>query len=255
MTTRIILALTLIALFSPAGSAPAEGNTLVFSSADRPGNLLELYTSEGCSSCPPADAWLGNLKHDKRLWTEIIPVSFHVDYWDSLGWKDRFAKPEFTRRQRTYAALGHARSVYTPGFFFNGEEWSGYFNRAGLPAGELRSTGQLRISIDDDLATIDFSPATDQHGFDVHLAVLGFDLINRINQGENAGKILHHDFVVLSTITRPLTADGINHRTRVRLPDLAHQGGQHGLAAWITAQGDPVPIQAVGGWLPRPPHE
>jgi len=255
MTSRIILALTLLTVSSLAGSAPADRNTLTFSSGERPGNLLELYTSEGCSSCPSADDWLGALKHDKRLWTEIIPVSFHVDYWDSLGWKDRFAKPEYSRRQRTYAILGHARSVYTPGFFFNGEEWSGYFNRVELPAGHTRSTDQLRVSINDDLATINFSPTTDQRGFDIHLTVLGFDLINRISLGENAGKILRHDFVVLSYITRPLTADGVNYRSRVRLPDVTHQTGRHGLAAWITAPGDPVPLLAVGGWLPQSTHE
>ena len=69
-------------------------------------SLLELYTSEGCSSCPPAETWLSRLTTDGRLWKEIVPVAFHVDYWDDLGWKDRYAKQEYTSRQRSYFALG-----------------------------------------------------------------------------------------------------------------------------------------------------
>jgi len=65
--------------------------------------LLEVYTSEGCSSCPPAESWLSEFKNQARLWKEIVPVAFHVDYWDGLGWKDRFAKEEYTSRQRAYS--------------------------------------------------------------------------------------------------------------------------------------------------------
>src|SRR5574339_14875 len=78
--------------------------------------LLELYTSEGCSSCPPAEAWLSRLKSDARLWKDFVPVAFHVDYWDYLGWRDPFGAAEYSERQRGYAAQWKSRSVYTPGF-------------------------------------------------------------------------------------------------------------------------------------------
>jgi hypothetical protein len=74
-------------------------------------SLLELYSSEGCSSCPPAEQWLGELRKDPRLWRSIVPVAFHVDYWDGLGWKDRFAQPQWTARQRAYAAAWGGGSV------------------------------------------------------------------------------------------------------------------------------------------------
>src|SRR6266436_651609 len=66
--------------------------------------LIELYTSEGCSSCPPAEAWLSQLKADPRLWKDFVPLAFHVDYWDYLGWRDPFASKEWTARQYRYSA-------------------------------------------------------------------------------------------------------------------------------------------------------
>jgi len=255
MPINITVALTLLALSSLPGQLLAAEGSLIFSSGQKPGNLLELYTSEGCSSCPPADAWLSTLKHDRRLWTEIIPVSFHVDYWDTLGWKDRFASPEFSHRQRIYAISGHTRSVYTPGFFFNGEEWSGFFDRAKLPVGRPRPTGHLGVIINDDLAVINFSPTTDRHRFDVHLAILGFDLVSRVPRGENSGKTLHHDFVALSYTRQSLEPSDNNYTTKIRLPDRDYQTERLGLAAWVTVRGNPVPLQAVGGWLNQPMSE
>jgi len=76
--------------------------------------LIELYTSEGCSSCPPAEEYLNNFKNKKGLWQTWIPVAFHVDYWDYIGWKDRFAAKKFGQRQRQYAKLKRTSTVYTP---------------------------------------------------------------------------------------------------------------------------------------------
>ncbi len=75
------------------GGSQASADTLHLASGDTRVNLLELYTSEGCSSCPPADRWLSGLRQDPRLWRQLVPVAFHVDYWDGIGWPDRFASP------------------------------------------------------------------------------------------------------------------------------------------------------------------
>src|SRR5580693_7997010 len=96
--------------------ANAETNSLSFQSSNKQTSLLELYTSEGCSSCPPAETWLSRLKASPGLWGDFVPVAFHVDYWDYLGWRDPWAKSEFSNRQRAYAARWHSQSVYTPGF-------------------------------------------------------------------------------------------------------------------------------------------
>src|SRR6478609_8524746 len=87
--------------------------------------LLELYSSEGCSSCPPAEAWMASLRDAPGLWRDFVPVVFHVAYWDRLGWRDRFASEQFTQRQYAYAARWRSDSVYTPEFVANGEQWRG----------------------------------------------------------------------------------------------------------------------------------
>ena len=253
MSIKDLTVTAFLLLSSLAGSVLAQEKPLTFTSGPVPGNLLELYTSEGCSSCPPADDWMRTLKYDRRLWKEIIPVSLHVDYWNSLGWKDKFAAAEFSRRQRHYAAIGQARSVYTPGFFFNGKEWSGYFDRAGLPATRRPSPGDLTITIREGMTEVRFSPVTAAGHYDIHLAVLGFNVKNVINNGENSGKVLRHDFVTVAYSKQPLTKDGNNYDLKTSLPEHNYHAYPLGLAAWVSTQDNPTPIQAVGGWL-SPPH-
>ena len=111
----VFLAAPLFIFFSGLSFAAA-----VFQSGPLRVNVLELYTSEGCSSCPPADRWLSGLKQDDRLWREIIPIAFHVDYWNYIGWQDRFSSPVYSERQRHYARNKGLSTVYTPGFLLNG---------------------------------------------------------------------------------------------------------------------------------------
>src|SRR5262245_49856207 len=128
----------------PASSTPAT----TFESGEAQSSLIELFTSEGCSSCPPAEKWMSALKSNQELWKRIIPVAFHVDYWDHLGWRDRFAKPEFTSRQQRYAAAWGGDSVYTPGFVVNGKEWRAWFSGNGTPTTSTK-VGVLRVLVGD----------------------------------------------------------------------------------------------------------
>ena len=109
---RTLCLLAILAICAFSQSALAEPISLT-SSNHRVG-LLELYTSEGCSSCPPADRWVSSLKDDPRVWKDLVPVAFHVDYWDYIGWRDQFASAAFSRRQQEYARQGAIDSVYTP---------------------------------------------------------------------------------------------------------------------------------------------
>ena len=102
-----------------------------FGSGPQQTALIELYTSEGCSSCPPAEAWLSRLKDNPGLWKQFVPIAFHVDYWDRLGWRDRFSSQRWTERQRRYASLWESESVYTPAVVVNGRE------QRGLPGASL----------------------------------------------------------------------------------------------------------------------
>ena len=105
----------LIAACAPL--AMAQGQTCSARSGEHVTPVIELYTSEGCSSCPPADRWLSSLPVEPA----VVPLAFHVDYWDSLGWPDRFARPEFTRRQHEHGPAhhlggpGHARGTREEG--------------------------------------------------------------------------------------------------------------------------------------------
>ena len=99
-------------------ASPAPGVCLARSGAMAP-TVVELYTSEGCSSCPPADRWLSTLKGQPG----VLALAFHVNYWDRLGWPDRFASAEATARQHELAQRAGSRNVYTPQVIANGRDW------------------------------------------------------------------------------------------------------------------------------------
>src|SRR5271170_8405110 len=96
---HFLLCLPLIVVFS----VNAEPQAISFKSSERQTALLELYTSEGCSSCPPAEAWLTRLKGAPGLWNDFVPLAFHVEYWDNQSWRDKWSSRQFSDRQRGYA--------------------------------------------------------------------------------------------------------------------------------------------------------
>lgn len=106
----------------------AQQASITLMSQEDKTTLIELYTSEGCSSCPRADQWLSGLSQKKNLWKEFIPVAFHVDYWNYLGWKDKLSHHDYTARQQRYKAKGVLQSVDTPAFVVNGQEWRNIYN-------------------------------------------------------------------------------------------------------------------------------
>ena len=194
MQFRICLLTTLF--FASMAAAPAE--TLRLESPGPRVSLLELYTSEGCSSCPPADRWISTLRDDPRLWREVVPVAFHVDYWDYIGWNDRFASPVYGERQRRYARSKHVSTVYTPGFVLAGKEWRSWFFRPVLKVDKRVEAGRLELSVTDQQATMAFAASVPVSGeLEAHVAILGFDLKTEVRAGENGGRTLEHDFVVL----------------------------------------------------------
>ena len=129
------------------GAALHAAEPLRFASGPSQVALVELYTSEGCSSCPPADAWLAALRDKPGLWSESVPVAFHVDYWNGLGWKDRLSSRASTDRQYAYAEAWGNRSVYTPCFVRNGAEWR---PRWGNPGKSREAGGTLSVEIAED---------------------------------------------------------------------------------------------------------
>jgi hypothetical protein len=236
---------TALLLVSVMAAATAQGGDVVFESRPTRTHLLELFTSEGCSSCPPAEAWLNNLKNEPRLWQDFVPIVFHVDYWDHLGWRDPFASKTWTERQADYSARWKSGSVYTPAFVLDGVAW----HNTALPPAAAETPGVLKVTIKGESVVATFKPATNAgRHYEIHLARLGFGLGGDVTAGENNGRKLMHDFVVLG-----LTNEGMKSGTKeLRLPaDSSKQiaNSRSALAAWVTQAGQIEPIQAVGGWL------
>lgn len=169
--------LFLLLILTPAYSWEVSGN----------GSLIELYTSEGCSSCPPADAWMSGLRNRSGLWKDFVPAGFHVDYWDGLGWPDKFAQAEFTQRQRTYATLWNTSTVFTPAIVVQGENKRGEIE---FP----RVSHSLKASLMNNELTVS---GASLKGATVHVAWLAMNVETDVKRGENAGKKLRHDFIVL----------------------------------------------------------
>ena len=234
-------------LVSVLAAAATQAEEIVFESKPTRTHLLELFTSEGCSSCPAAEAWLSNLKNEPRLWQDFVPLAFHVDYWDHLGWRDPFASAKWTERQAVYSTRWKSESVYTPAFALNGMEW-----RYGtLPAASTESPGVLRIAVKGERIAASFKPATNAGPrYEIHVARLGFALTTDVNAGENRGRKLVHDFVVLG-LNNEVMRGGLKEMQLPALSSKQMPDSRSAIAAWVTQANQLEPIQAVGGWLPR----
>jgi hypothetical protein len=217
-----------------------------FSSGGKNVPLLELYTSEGCSSCPPAEEWFSTLTKSPLLWKELVPVAFHVDYWNYLGWPDPYSSSEASSRQHEYASEWKSRSVYTPEFVINGREW-----RIGerITSGDGTRILKVRLS---KTGTIDasFTNSGKSEGpFLLNIAPMSCGIHQTVTRGENEGRTLRHDFVALATLQSPLKSgsDGTGTAQLMIPKDLLSKS--EAIAAWITKEGSQRPIQAAGGWL------
>lgn len=223
----------------------AQATEVVFESKPTRTHLIELYTSEGCSSCLTAEAWMTSLKSEARIWQDFVPVAFHVDYWDHLGWKDPFAAKRWTDRQTDYSLLWKTESVYTPAFALDGKEWhQGALSAATDPAGVLKAV------LNGDRLMVTFKPAAGPaRRYDVHVAQLGFAMTADVTAGENNGRKLSHDFVVLALTTE--TMKGGSKELKLTAPSLkSNAEPRTALAVWLTEPGKLEPIQAAGGWRP-----
>ena len=220
-----------------------------FESSPNRNSVIELYTSEGCNSCPPAEAHLNKYRNNPQLWKRYIPLAFHVDYWDYLGWKDRFSKREFSDRQRQYARARRANTIYTPAFFVNGRGWRpGLFG--GGPDADTPAVGRLSVVVEGQTVSGSFESVGPKPGpLSLHIALLGMGLSTRIEAGENAGRFSQHEFVVLAH----KEISGSGGVWKGTLPVLKPGSAEKfALAAWLSGAGDPTPWQAVGGYISLP---
>jgi len=200
-TPAAILGLALCALASGARAAEPACRA---ESGERTLPLVELYTSEGCSSCPAADRWLSATLGGGAV--EATALAFHVDYWDRLGWPDRFARPEWSARQRSIAREARSTVVYTPQVLLQGADFPGWRGRdasraiAGAAAAPARADIVLearragaRIAV---VATSRVRDPSEASGARLAVAWVDSGHVTDVRRGENAGVVLTHDRVV-----------------------------------------------------------
>lgn len=185
--------------------------------------VVELFTSEGCSSCPPADRLLSSIVNSSDKSVDVLGLSFHVDYWDYIGWKDPYAQKAFTIRQRAYARRFGLRSIYTPQMVVNGKhefvgssksEW----NKALVSESKLTLPITLEVSIISKTgeAIVFTIKAKESTNSLINVAIVEKDLSQEVKRGENRGKVLSHNNVVRSFDTRSF--DGKPNKFTLHFP-------------------------------------
>ncbi len=184
-----------------AGAASHAAQCSAQSGAGAP-LVVELYTSEGCSSCPPADRWLSQVKGRG----DVVALAFHVDYWDRLGWTDRYASAAWTKRQYEVGARSGAGFVYTPQVLVNGRD---YRRWPSLPAGAAAAPVALSLARDGEAYV---AQVTRQAGAPRNLsgywAVTEDGHVTQVKSGENHGATLKHDAVVRELLHVAVVGDG-----------------------------------------------
>jgi hypothetical protein len=177
----------------------------IVAQVSQPFAVVELFTSEGCSSCPPAEKLLNRISSEaKTNQKNIFCLEYHVDYWDRAGWKDPFSKNQFTRRQNNYSGALQHKELYTPQMIVNGEtEFVGFdagkANAAIDKALKIPVGIRLSITVDsvsNDSAYVHYSSSQSDKNFSLHFVVVENGLTSKISKGENSGKTLTHDNMV-----------------------------------------------------------
>lgn len=187
--------------------------------------MVELFTSEGCSSCPPADVLLSKLDQQPINGVDIIVMSEHVDYWNSLGWQDPFSAAEFSRRQTVYGDAFRTSSVYTPQMIVDGQQqFVGSDEKRAhaaivKAAKETRAKVELQLSLSKEASAklsikiTDLPQVTSGDTAEVLVAVTESNLSSDVPRGENAGRSLKHTAVVRQLQTIGEVATGSNRFT------------------------------------------
>ena len=242
----LVLGMT-AALNAQAGQCSAR-------SGERTAALVELYTSEGCSSCPPADRWLSTL--GGRYAGRVVPLSLHVDYWDYIGWKDPYARQAFSARQRKMAALARASFVYTPQVLLQGRdfrEWhSATFEQEVARINARPARANIALALDsghkDALeveARVDLAAGVPPADLVLYLGAYENKLVSEVTAGENRGRTLPHDYVVLQW-TGPFALQGAKFVERQRLALLPKAvPANSGVVAFVQSRATTEVLQAL----------
>ena len=238
-------------------ASTAAADECVARSGERTAALVELYTSEGCSSCPPADRWLSSLRSRGYSPEQVVPLALHVDYWDYIGWKDPYARREFSLRQRKLTYLQRRALVYTPQVMLQGRDFrrwgSAAFDEAvaEINARAAKARIELRIgSVKPGLleveASAELADAAQARDAALYLAAYESRLESRVTAGENRGRVFGHDYVVLEWRGPFGFGPGLRLAQRSALPLLPGASAAHsGVAAFVQNRRTAEVLQAL----------
>jgi len=223
-SNKIISLWVLLVIGALASSAFMNAKILKKVNAGNKGfAVIELYTSEGCSSCPPADAVVAKIEKESKDQPVYI-LAYHVDYWNSLGWKDAFSSSDFSKRQRDYASYLHLQSVYTPQIVVNGKT-----EFVGSEEGTLRNAIKTNLvktaaatltlnvsSVDQSQATIKYDTRGADKNEALFIAIVQKNAQTRVERGENGGRTLSHVQIVRKL--QKVAINGDSGEVKVSLP-------------------------------------
>ena len=217
--------------------------------------VLELYTSEGCSSCPPAEKFLQQLMRESSAHHQVIPLAFHVDYWNYLGWQDPFSNAEYSRRQQRLARINHLRSVYTPQFVLHGSNFPAYRNLESaiklINDDKPKANLQFRVSQRnanklETRTRVELSNRNNPANASLFLAVYENNLTRSIKAGENSGRTLRHEYVVRKLYgPHTLVSDGPSEINQDIDLDPEWKRQDLGIAVFVQNRQDGSTLQAL----------
>lgn len=226
--------------------------------------LLELYTSEGCNSCPPTDRWFSSLPGKGLTARQVVALAFHVDYWNYLGWSDPFSKPQYSDRQRAASIRSKARFVYTPQLLLDGRDYrralflddiAERVNAIGRekPAAAIRLEqvvqGNNALLVRGEVMVTD---ATQRANARAYVVLSENRLSTQVTAGENHGKRLEHDFVVreLSPLHSSGMEGSLEFQHRFSLDEAWKRGDLH-VAAFVQNERSGNTLQALAAPICR----
>jgi len=225
-------------------------HAIEFNSGKNKVRLIELYTSQSCSSCPPAEAWLSRFKSSKGLWTKFIPISYHVSYWNHLHWKDTFSKEEFSLRQRNYHQVIQG-GVYTPQIVLDGKDFRGWRRIRNISQLEInKMPGNLSVLIDQKYKTAQLNFTSNQTKDELICfgAYLESGHPTKVTSGENSGRRLDQDFVVINLSQSHALKKGNQYSCKLDIQTRkVNSSVERGLAFWLINKKTYQVIQATGG--------
>ncbi len=208
--------------------------------------LVELYTSQGCSSCPPAETYLNRIDKKYVLWRDVVPIAFHVDYWDYIGWKDKYATKENSNRQRRHQQFDNLSRVYTPGFVVDGQEWYSFFRGENLRLSQDQAAPTLQVKFSKGNKLIVKVGGLKKNQVIINVGILASGIKDYIRSGENADRTLLQNFVLIGH--KEYKKQGGNFWT-LDFPSYEKKiGDKKALVVWLTDDEYHV-IQATGNYL------